>query len=149
MLVQGTQQGLSIMGVDRSPAMLEVATRRLEKEGCNAPMFMGDGRALPLADGSFDAVIATFPAGYILEPSTLGEIWRVLRDGGRLIIVGLWVELNLERVNQLFPVFYGRPSKAALSGISQRAVDVGFRVRWVEEREGLFTVGGLIADREQ
>src|SRR6202011_2978379 len=36
---------------------------------------------------SFDAVVSTFPSEYIYDPLTIAEVERVLRPGGRLVIV--------------------------------------------------------------
>ena len=148
LLVQGTRRGLSLVGVDRSPAMLAVAQRRVAKEGIPARLIQGDGRALPLAAQAFDTVMATFPAGYIFDAATLAEMRRVLHDPGRLVILGLWVELHLGQVGRWLPVFYGRPSEASLDAMAQRVAAAGFGVRWVEQRTGLFTVGVLVADRK-
>ena len=46
-----------------------------------------DVRQLPFADASFDNVVSTFPTEYIADPRALAEIARVLRPGGRLIVV--------------------------------------------------------------
>ena len=136
LLVQGVDRGYRGIGVDRSPAMLAVAQRRLAAAGVDVAMMQGDGSALPLPGQLFDSVVATFPAGYILDVATLGEIRRVLRDGGRLVIVGLWVELHLGALGRWIPLFYGRPSVARLEKIARHVESVGFSVRWVEQREG-------------
>lgn len=47
----------------------------------------GLGQQLPFASGSFDSVIATFPAEYITEARTLSEVRRCLSDGGRFIVL--------------------------------------------------------------
>jgi SAM-dependent methyltransferase len=46
-----------------------------------------DVQALPFIDASFDSVVSTFPTDYIFDPAALGEIVRVLRPGGRLVVV--------------------------------------------------------------
>lgn len=148
LLVHGAKRGFVMFGLDRSAEMQEVARNRLASAGAQARLLQGDGRALPLAEQAFDTAMATFPAGYIFEGETLAEIHRVLRTGGRLVILGLWVELHLGALGRLLPVFYGRPSAKALGIIARRVVASGFRARWVEKRDGLFTVGVLVADRE-
>jgi SAM-dependent methyltransferase len=45
--------------------------------------FIGDGHAIPLADGSVDGVIVQAVLEHVLEPTVVaGEIHRVLRTGG-------------------------------------------------------------------
>jgi ubiquinone/menaquinone biosynthesis C-methylase UbiE len=47
----------------------------------------GNVRELPFGDATFDSVVSTFPTEYIADPIALHEIARVLRPGGRLIVV--------------------------------------------------------------
>ncbi len=98
LMVQGAQRGFGVVGVDNSSAMLTVAQRRLVNAHVTSPLLQGDGRTLPLRDQTFDTVVATFPARYIFDPATLAEMRRVLRKGGRLVILGLWVELHLGKI---------------------------------------------------
>lgn len=148
MLAQGMEMGLRMTGVDRSPAMIQLARRRLEATQLDSCLVLGDGHDLPLTDGSFDTVFATFPAGYILDADTLAEIRRVLGENGRLVILGLWVELRIGIIGEVLPVFYGSPSHEMLKYIAQRVVDAGFCPHWIEDRQEHFTVGVLVADKE-
>jgi SAM-dependent methyltransferase len=132
-------------GVDRSPRMLAVAQERMVRSGRQSPLILGDGRALPVQDKRFDTLIATFPAGYILTEETLNEAHRVLRDGGRLVIVGLWVELRLNKFGRLLPVFYGRPTLASLDTVLLRMAAAGFQAQWAEQHYAVSTVGVLVA----
>jgi ubiquinone/menaquinone biosynthesis C-methylase UbiE len=75
------------VGLDLSPQMGRLARRRLTKLGLAARLARGRGQALPFTDGSFDSVVAVFPAPYIIAPDTGAAIHRVLRSGGRLVIV--------------------------------------------------------------
>ncbi|MCW5847901.1 MAG: methyltransferase domain-containing protein [Anaerolineae bacterium] len=75
------------VGVDLSPQMGRLARRRLAGRGTAARLARGRGQALPLAAGAFDGVVAAFPAPYLLEAATLRAIRRVLRPGGRLVVV--------------------------------------------------------------
>jgi SAM-dependent methyltransferase len=148
LLAQGSHRRLSMMGVDCSPTMIEVARRRALKKQVGMHITMSDGRALPFEEGVFDTVMATFPAGYILEPATVAEMRRVLRRGGRVVLLGLWVELQLGWAGRMLPVFYGRPSEASLAAMVARLAAAGLKARWVEQRDGRFTVGVLVGDRE-
>jgi SAM-dependent methyltransferase len=76
--------------VERAPAMLRATRarlRRLKIPAARATVRAADVRHLPFADASFDAVVSTFPTEYIYEPAAAREIARVLRPGGRLIVV--------------------------------------------------------------
>ena len=73
----------SLTGVDRSTAMLKAARRPL----C-APLRLveGDLRALPLEDGTFDAVLALNVLYFEdRQASMLRELHRVMRPGARLV----------------------------------------------------------------
>ena len=75
------------IGLDASPQMLALARRKVAHGGGAARLVRGDARAMPFPPASFDALVATFPSEYILAHATLSEARRVLRPGGRIIIV--------------------------------------------------------------
>ncbi|WP_445154487.1 class I SAM-dependent methyltransferase [Arthrobacter sp. Hor0625] len=77
--------GAVMTGFDSSPAMLELARRRL---GAAADLHLADlGKPLPFADGSFDDVVASLVLHYLEDWSApLAELRRVLKPGGRLIL---------------------------------------------------------------
>lgn len=50
-------------------------------------MVRGRAQSLPFADEFFRAVVSTFPTNFIVQETTLHEIWRVLKPGSALIIV--------------------------------------------------------------
>jgi arsenite methyltransferase len=73
-----------VVGVDPSASMLALSRRR------EAPVefVQGDGLALPFADEAFDAAVATQVYEYVTDmPAALAEARRVLRAGGRLLIL--------------------------------------------------------------
>jgi ubiquinone/menaquinone biosynthesis C-methylase UbiE len=75
-----------VVGVDPSPGFLDIA-RSLADALPNVEFVEGDAAALPLANGSFDAVVFHTTLCHVPEPEVaLGEAVRVLRRGGRLAI---------------------------------------------------------------
>ncbi len=80
--------GLSVVGIDLSPDMLAIARRRALDAGRDVDLREGDAHELAFDDGSFDTVVCTFSLCNIPDTDrALGEMHRVLRPGGRLILV--------------------------------------------------------------
>ena len=79
---------VELTGIDASPAMLAHAVRRAEALGRPAELRQGDADALPLPDGGADTVVATLLLCSVPDvPTTLAEFARVLRPGGRLLLL--------------------------------------------------------------
>jgi len=93
LLVAMAGQGLAPVGLDLSPYMGRLARRRLGKDGLDVPQVQARAQALPFCDGCFDSAVATFPTEFILAPTTLQEVARVLGTDGRLVI-GAWARLS-------------------------------------------------------
>lgn len=80
--------GRDVYGLDESAQMALQAARRLRAGNTVRPnLARGLAQALPYSQAVFDGVVATFPTLYIIDPSTLSEIMRVLRPGGRLVVL--------------------------------------------------------------
>jgi ubiquinone/menaquinone biosynthesis C-methylase UbiE len=77
----------NVTGLDPSPVFLGRA-RQLAKELTNVAFDEGDGRSLNYADGSFDVVMFHTCLSHVPGPEkALAEAFRVLRSGGRLVIL--------------------------------------------------------------
>jgi ubiquinone/menaquinone biosynthesis C-methylase UbiE len=78
--------GCRCSGIDMSPAMLAMARQRL---GEQASLHLGDAALMPYPDGAFDLILAT-TALHEMPPqvraAVLGEMKRVLRAGGRILL---------------------------------------------------------------
>lgn len=78
-----------VVGVDRSPEMLQAAERRVRRLG-NVELRLGELEALPLEDASLDLAVALLVLHYVPEPArALAEAARCLRPGGRLLAVDM------------------------------------------------------------
>lgn len=100
------RQGLDVIGIDRSDAMLETARQKWSLEAANASgsieLRPGDAHALPLADASVDAAFAHMVLHSLEDPErAVREMARVVRPGGRVVLVDFlahdhaWMEQEL------------------------------------------------------
>ena len=81
-----------LTGLDYSQPMLEIATRKAANKGRDISFIHGDVANLPFTDGYFDCIGISFAFRNLtyknpLMERYLAEIWRVLADGGRFVIV--------------------------------------------------------------
>jgi SAM-dependent methyltransferase len=95
--------GYRAIGVDRSQALIEEARRRARGERW-PKLVQADYRELPQPDESFDAALNLFSSlGYLGDEEdirVLGEIRRVLRPGGRLVIEIMHRDLLVKRFQE-------------------------------------------------
>lgn len=76
-----------VVGLDASPDMLKAAAGRLDALP-QAECVQGDAAALPLPDAAFDAAVSTQVYEYVPDmPKALAELHRVLKPGGRALIL--------------------------------------------------------------
>jgi ubiquinone/menaquinone biosynthesis C-methylase UbiE/DNA-binding transcriptional ArsR family regulator len=78
-----------VIGVDRSAQMLAAARHRLR--GLNhVELREGDLEALPIDDGEVDVAVLALVLHYVVDPpSVLSEVLRILKPGGRLLLVDM------------------------------------------------------------
>lgn len=83
---------LNPIGLDLSPQMGRICRRRIIKSGFQPKLVNASGTILPFSYNSFSTLIATFPTEYIIQPNTLNEIHRVLKPGGKFVLLPLaWI----------------------------------------------------------
>jgi demethylmenaquinone methyltransferase / 2-methoxy-6-polyprenyl-1,4-benzoquinol methylase len=151
-----------VIGCDFSARMLELARDKAARLGMADVSFeWADALELPYEDGSFEAVTVGFGARNLADlESGIGEMTRLLRPGGRLVILeitqpsrpplswfhALWFDRIVPRVGSLadreaysyLPESVKRfPSPVELAAIMDRA-GLG-RIRWI------LLAGGIIA----
>jgi len=77
-----------VVGVDFAEPMLEIGRRKAARRGVAVRLERGDGLNLPYEDGQFDAVTIAYGLRNFADLERgLREFYRVLRPGGRLVIL--------------------------------------------------------------
>ncbi len=81
-----------VSGIDPSPQMIARASRKAERVGLAIDFQVGVIEQLSFPDQSFDAVLSTFMMHHLpddLKRRGLAEIVRVLKPGGRLLVLDM------------------------------------------------------------
>ncbi len=77
-------------GIDPSPEMIAVANQKADKAGLEIEFRLGVIESLPYPDATFDVVTSSMMMHHLtsdLQVKGFAEIYRVLKPGGRLLIV--------------------------------------------------------------
>ncbi|MCM2517093.1 class I SAM-dependent methyltransferase [Streptomyces griseoincarnatus] len=114
-------QGHRVTGVDRSPAMVQLARQKLA--GRHAVLLTGDAARPPVDGERYDAVLVRHVLWTLPEPGRVLRRWRdLLRPGGRLVLVeGVWgavspVGIPVDRLTALLAPLTARVRVERLSG---------------------------------
>jgi len=110
------------IGIDASRAMLALARARLSRPGLqHCTVRQADMYRLPFPDGAFDLAVLQMVLHYAEDPAAaVAEAARVLRPGGRLLVVDLALHARTdlaERLAHRWPGF----AEAAMSGFFHSA----------------------------
>ena len=100
-----------VIAVDGSSDMLDAARRRLGDRS-NVDLRQGDLEALPLDAGELDAAMLSLVLHYSPDPArALAEVARVVRPGGRLLVVDMLPHEREEYQQQMGHVWLGFSEK--------------------------------------
>ena len=147
------QKGLVAFGLDESRQMGRVALARITHSGLPLALSRGYAQFLPFGADCFDSVVATFPSEYINDPQTLAEARRVLRPGGKMVIVPMaWMgreKLSDRAASWLFRVTHQQVNwtEDLRERIKARFAEAGFSVslNQVEIRQSVALV--IVAEK--
>ena len=94
----------TITAADMSEGMLEIAAKKIAKEGLGQriEIHVADAMKLPFDNDSFDCVTIAFGVRNFGNLSTgYSEIYRVLKPGGRIVVL----ELSVPRAKTVLPLY--------------------------------------------
>lgn len=91
-IARKVSSGSTVTGVDISEGMMAVGKEKIKKAGVSAELYVADCEALPYEDNTFDRVSVGFGVRNFEHLDVgLKEMFRVLKPGGRLVILELSV----------------------------------------------------------
>mgnify|MGYP003305196945 FL=1 len=94
-IAKGAPQGSKVTGIDLSEGMLQIGREKCRKEGITAELQTGDCEAMPYEDETFDRIGVAFGVrNFENLPKGLTEMLRVLKPGGKLVILELSIPRN-------------------------------------------------------
>lgn len=150
LVIELRRAGYRPAALDLSRSMGRLAGRRLRRWGLRPPLVRAQAQALPFPAGHFAAAVSTFPTDFILDPATLAEVQRVLRPGGRLVIVLGGLLTGHGAAAQLLEFAYRvtgqRGPWPAHAG--ERFSAAGFRAEVITEHLPRSTVLLIVAEKE-
>ena len=123
-----------VTGIDLTPAMLEQA-RALQtvRALANLTWVQGDVTALPFADDSFSIVVTRYTFHHFLSPeAVLGEMARVCRPGGRVVISDITPDAAKSSAYDRFETLRDPSHVHALALDTLRGMVAGANLRQVE-----------------
>lgn len=96
-------------GIDLNEKMIRITSHNLQTAGINAHLQRANVEALPYRSETFDTIVNTAAfGGYPRADRAMGEFYRVLKPGGRLVMIdisypkdGNWLGRALARFTEL------------------------------------------------
>ena len=107
-LARKSSDGSRVRGIDISEGMMALVKRKAIDKGVDWKIDLetGDGEALRFGDGTFDALTCQFGIrNFEHKEKGLSEMVRVLRDGGKAVILELSVPEN-RTVRRLYDLYF-------------------------------------------
>ena len=90
----------SITGLDISHTFVEIASKKADEAGVRVDFRQGNASSMPFVDNSFDFLLCRAAFKNFAQPvRALQEMCRVLKPGGRALIIDLRKDASMEDIN--------------------------------------------------
>lgn len=90
---------VKITGLDLDAGHIEFARKKSQELGLQVDFVIGDATAMPFADNSFDLCFSHTVAEHIPHAPFFGEQYRVLKKGGRIVVLSVRSRLGVKDTN--------------------------------------------------
>ena len=139
-----------VIAVDESGAMLSGARKRLAPRD-NVDVRSGSVEALPIEDGELDVALLFMVAHFVLEPAkVLAETHRVLKTGGRLVILDLTSHEREEYSLHMGHVWQGFSEEQLRSWVQDAGLSVArYRILPADPKAKGPALFSLVAKKDQ
>jgi len=131
-----SQRAEKVIGVDNSEKMVEYAAGVARKNKVsNVDFRLGDLEELPIEDESIDLALFSQSLHHALHPQrAAAEAWRVLKPGGRIVVLDL-MKHNFEQARELYADVWLGFSPAELNEFLRKSRFKGIDVVTVHKEE--------------
>ena len=117
-------------GIDLNPALVAVARRNLARAGLQADLRQGSVEELPYPDASFDTVVNTMAfTGYPNGATAAAELARVLKPGGRLVLIDIGLPRDGNRLGTTLVQHFWKPLGDLIRDVPALLSEVGLDVK--------------------
>lgn len=147
LLIALAERGYDVIGLELSAQMHRVTRGKLHRRKIIPKCIQGKTEAIPFRAGVFDTILSTFPSHYIFTEGSLREIRRVLRCGGRCVVVGLGVQFKSGIKRPLTNLWSGGISDHLIKHFIHKTERMGFKTRRIDHQTDAYTLPVLIMER--
>lgn len=135
---------IKIIGIDPDKKILEIAKRKIKKEGLDIELVNVPAQKLPFSSESFDFVVSSLTIHHIpklFKRGAFSEMKRVLKKNGAILIVDFGVPKNILANVVSFILSLIEDVGPNRKGLIPRALnDLGFKdIQEVEDKFGLIS----------
>lgn len=105
-IARALPEGGAVTGIDISDGMMALVAEKAAKSGVEIALRKEDGEATSFEDGAFDCVTCSFGIrNFEHKEKGLAEFCRVLRGGGKLVILELSVPKN-RAIRWIYDIYF-------------------------------------------